>query len=80
MRSTVVRSLAGIAATIAVLGIVMVALVHYSDLGRRPWLPLGIVLVAAGAVGALIVTTIQAMRTEDLQAHTPRVPRRRPGR
>jgi hypothetical protein len=80
MRSISIRIVAGVAAIVAVIGIVVVALVSYADLDRRPWLPLGIVLVAAGAVGLLIATTMQAMRTEDKEAHRTRGTGRRRSR
>jgi hypothetical protein len=52
-------------AAVAVIGIVLVASVGAGDLGKRPWLPLGIVVVAAGAVGLVIMTTMAAKRSED---------------
>jgi hypothetical protein len=72
MRSTPLRILAGLAVLVAVIGIILVVLVSYTDLGRRPWQPLGIVLVGAGAVGLLILTVAQAIRTEDREARPPR--------
>lgn len=55
----------GIAALITVIvGFVMIVLVHSSDLSRMPWRPLGLVLVAIGAVGlmASMVTRAVAIR------------------
>ncbi len=57
--------LPGIAALIAVIvGFVMIVLVHSSDLSRMPWRPLGLVLVAIGAVGlmASMITRAVAIR------------------
>jgi hypothetical protein len=55
----------GIAAVISVIvGFVMIVLVHSSDLQRMPWRPLGLVLVAIGAVGlmASMITRAVAIR------------------
>jgi uncharacterized membrane protein len=68
MRSSKMRMLIGLVAVVAVLGLVILGAIHYGDVGRRPWLPIGIALIAAGAVGAVVLTTIAAMRTEDAMA------------
>jgi hypothetical protein len=62
------RMLGAAILTVAVVGVVLLATVGAGDLGRRPWLPVGIVVVAAGAVGLVIMTTMAAKRTEDRSA------------
>jgi hypothetical protein len=52
----------GIAALITVIvGFVMIVLVHSSDLSRMPWRPLGLVLVAIGAVGLMVSMVTRAV-------------------
>jgi peptidoglycan/LPS O-acetylase OafA/YrhL len=51
-----------VAAAIAVVvGFVMLVLVHSDDLARTPWRPLGLILVALGAVGLMVSMISRAM-------------------
>jgi hypothetical protein len=68
MHSSKMRMLIGLVVVLAVGGVVLLGAIHYGDVGRRPWLPIGIAVMAAGAVGALVLTTIAAMRTENVMA------------
>jgi hypothetical protein len=60
--------IAVVAAAVAVCGVVLLATISYGDVGRRPWLPIGVALVAAGGVGLLISAMMWAMWTEDRTA------------
>jgi hypothetical protein len=55
-----------------VAGVVVVVLAGYHDIRRSPWMPLGIALVAFGAVGVLIMTVAKAYRVEHEAAKTRR--------
>ncbi len=68
MSSAKFHGLAVVVALVALGGIIVLAVVYSDGLDRRPWLPLGIGLVAFDAVGAVIMTVMQAMRTEDRSA------------
>jgi hypothetical protein len=54
-------------AVVALVGFIMLVLVHSADLHRLPWRPLGLVLVAVGAVGlmASMITRAVAIRGTD---------------
>lgn len=60
-----------VAAVAVALGFVLVALAGDGDIARTPWKPIGICLIAAGAVGLLLTSVVRAYRTEsaDADAH-----------
>jgi len=74
MRTSQFRMLGAAAIALAVVGLILLASIGAGDLDRRPWLPIAIVVVAAGAVGLVIMTTMAAKRTEDRMAHRSREP------
>ena len=68
MRTSVFRTMIAVVVLVAVIGIVVLAAIHYGDLARRPWLPIGIALAAAGAVASVVMVAIEAKRSEDRTA------------
>jgi hypothetical protein len=50
-----------VSATAVIVGFIIVLLVHSHDLARMPWRPLGLVLVAIGAIGLLVSMVSRAM-------------------
>jgi cytochrome c-type biogenesis protein CcmH/NrfG len=63
-----VRLLTAAVVVVAICGVVLLASIRYSDVSRRPWLPIGIALVAAGGVGLLATCMMWALRSEDRTA------------
>jgi len=63
------RMLVAAIVTVVVVGFLMLASVGAGDLSRRPWLPIGIVVVAAGAVGLVVMCTMAAIRSENRMSH-----------
>jgi hypothetical protein len=61
-----------VVAVITLVGMTLVVLVYYRELSPVPWRPLGIATLAFGAVGVVVMTVVQAVRTEDREAHPPR--------
>jgi hypothetical protein len=52
-------------------GVACFVLARHTGAGRLPWQPLGIALIASGAVGALVVSIARAFRVESEVAAPP---------
>lgn len=69
MRSYKFWLIVGLDLPVLAAGFTCILSVKYGGAARSPWWPLGIVLIALGAAGAVATVAMHAMRVETEEAH-----------